>query len=41
MKRNGKLLVITFLASLVYFGLAILGWGGFAAVLFPPAPSRR
>jgi hypothetical protein len=37
MKRNGKLLLITFIASLVYFGPAILGRAGFAAV-FPHRP---
>jgi protein-S-isoprenylcysteine O-methyltransferase Ste14 len=36
MKQNGKLLLSTFVASLVYFGLAIAGWGGFAAFFSHP-----
>ena len=36
MTRNRKLLLITLLSSLVLFGLAILGEGGFAAFFAHP-----
>lgn len=36
MRRNAKLLLSTLFASLAYFGLAILGWGGFAAFFSHP-----
>jgi len=36
MMRNRKLLLFTLLASLVLFGLAILGEGGFAAFFYHP-----
>ena len=37
MRPTPKLVLISALATLAYLGLAILGWGGFAAFFSHPA----
>jgi hypothetical protein len=37
MMTTPRLMLITIIAALVYLGLTILGWGGFAAFLSHPA----